>query len=688
MRNLKASRTSITLLSVILSTSLLTACGGGDKNYDFNQGVDASASVDPHGPIFDPANGKIPANNDLLFTGSTDGTLNIPNPSSNPLITQINQLDGFSTSNPIIADFGMALDPASVIVGDSVHVYEITKAGAAITGVVRELTNAELIVRILGDDAKSLALIPFPPLKENTSYEVVLTNKIKGTDGNPAQSASAYSLARSSVALTGSDFEALEPLRQHIGNMELIANSQGVLSKDIVLTWSFTTQSITAVLDGVASTATASPLVMVNTTLNTSVFQPAIDYEGLAFSGVADVHLGTLDIPYYLEVPSTENPTAPLNGFWKGAGGTPLTRFNITPTKNSTLTIPVMMTTPNSNSGRVKPSSGWPLVIYQHGITRMRSDMLIYADNLAKAGFAVIAIDLPLHGVPEILGDGSTPNPFHASNTAFPNDIEPSFDVDYQNNETSAPGPDGKVDSSGAHYLNFQSLLTSRDNTRQGVSNLLVLRRSLGSIADIDTSKVSFIAHSLGGIVGVPYLGVETMPTPTALVTTGASISTIVRDSKTYGPIVKGGLAALGVTGADYDRFLVGTQWVVDSSDPVNYAARAVATHPIYMNEIVGNGTTHVADTTVPNSSTEMLAGLLGAQPATEINNAIAVGFGKAKIVRFIQGDHSSVLDPTDDAPAGTTYINVFREIHSQLAEFNSSNGTNVKITDHAIIAK
>lgn len=666
-------RLTKSLISITLSSSLLAACGG-DSNYDFDQTVDPVVATLPHGPIFDPAAGNIPSTNDLLFTGSKDGTLNIPNPDANPLITTINELDGFSTSNPIIAKFGMSLDPASLIVGETIHILEITKAGPAITGVVRELSPAEIIIKVLGENSDTLALIPFPPLKESSSYEIILTNGIKDSSGKAAIAPSAYSLARSTQELTGSDFEALEPLRQHINNMELIAASKGIDTQKIVLTWSFTTQSITPVLKGLASEAVAGNIAMVQTAFNTSHLQPpGIDYEGLAFNGSANVHVGTLDVPYYLEAPSAENPTAILSGYWKGVGGSALTRFNTKPVKNSTLTIPVMMTTPSATSGQVMPASGWPVVIYQHGITRVRTDMLIYADSLAKAGFALIAIDLPLHGVTD------TSNPFHT-------DYEQTFDVDFIDNSTSAPGPDGKIDSSGAHFINLASLLTSRDNTRQGALNLLVLKRSLSSIPNIDANKVSFIAHSLGGIIGTTYLGIETDSMPSALITTGASFSTILKDSASYGPLIKGTLEANGVTGEAYQKFILATQWVLDSADPVNYAIAAAQVHPMYMTEVIGNGGIHIPDSTVPNSSTEILAALIRAQPATQTNNSIAVG--NAKIVRFIQGDHSSILDPTDDAPEGTTYINVFREMHSQLASYQQSNGSNVVITDQTIIKK
>lgn len=666
MRLLTNSFISITIIS-----AFLTACGG-DSNYDFSKTNEPTPSAITHGPIFDPAGGKIPATNDLLFTGSTDGTLNIPNPDSNPLITAINDLDGFSTSNPIIADFGMSLDPESLIVGETIRIFEITKAGPAITGAGRELTPAEITVRVLGDDATTLALIPFPPLKESTSYEVILTSGIKDTEGKNAIAASAYSLARSTEDLTGSDFEALEPLRQHINNMELIAASKGVDTSKIILTWSFTTQSITPVLKKVAADTVASNITMVQTAFNTSHLQPpGLDYEGLAFTGTADVHVGTLDIPYYLEPPSAANPTSILSSHWQGANGSILTRFNTKPEKVSTQTIPVIMTTPNASSGQVMPTTGWPVVIYQHGITRVRTDMLIYSDQMANAGFAVIAIDLPLHGVTD------ANNPFYTN-------LEQTFDVDFIDNTTSAPGPDGITDSSGAHFINLSSPLTSRDNIRQGVANLLVLRKSLVSIPNIDTNNVSFVAHSLGGIIGVPYLAVETMHTPSALITTGASISTILRDSINFGPPIKAALESNGITGEAYQKFLLGTQWIVDSSDPLNFATTASMVHPIFMSEVIGDGNVHVADTTVPNLSTEMLAGLIRAQPATQANNPISIG--SPKIVRFTQGDHSSILDPTDDAPAGTTYINVFREMHKQLSSFIDSKGTNVMITDQEII--
>ncbi len=215
-----------------------------------------------------------------------------------------------------------------------------------------------------------------------------------------------------------------------------------------------------------------------------------------------------------------------------------------------------MMTVPNNQA---MPAAGWPIVIYQHGITRVRTDVLVYADAMAEAGFAVIAIDLPLHGIAD------NTNPFHADNTPFAADIEPTFELDLANNDTGEPVPDGKVDGSEPLFINLRSLLTFRDNARQAVSNLLTLRRSLGNIVNegtdpfsavnIDTSRIGLVAHSLGGIVAVPYMAVETQSLPTSLVTGGALSSKIVNESASFGPKIKAGLAAVGVTGDSLTPF-------------------------------------------------------------------------------------------------------------------------------------
>ncbi len=121
------------------------------------------------------------------------------------------------------------------------------------------------------------------------------------------------------------------------------------------------------------------------------------------------------------------------------------------------------------------------MVIFAHGITGNRSQMLAMADTAALAGYAVIAIDAPLHG---ITPEDTALAPLYIENTPFaPIANERTFDVDYVNNATGAPGPDGIVDGSGTHIINLTSMLTSRDNLRQGEADLSILAATIPSIS-------------------------------------------------------------------------------------------------------------------------------------------------------------------------------------------------------------
>ncbi len=397
-------------------------------------------------------------------------------------------------------------------------------------------------------------------------------------------------------------------------------------------------------LQKLADNAVAQQLVVAPTGQNSNQILSAAFGRDLGLPPIADVYIGTIDVPYYFD---------PSNSTVSSWGASLAVR--------DTLTVPVMMTLPNANSGKTIPADGWPIVMYQHGITRNRTDVLAYSVAQSAAGFAVIAIDLPTHG----LTDES--NPFHAKNTPFPTDSEQTFGVDSRTQDsagnTTALVPDGVIDTSGTHFINIPSLKTSRDNVRQGAANLITLRKSIGGIINVatgtsvpvDTSKVGLIAHSLGGMVATVYLGVETTPTPSSIVMAGATITDVLRNSASFGPVILRGLGGLGVTTAEgVDSFYLNAQDTVDAGEPANYAAAAAATHPIHLIEVIG-------DQTVPNSSTENLAQLMGASSVSTTTPGIAPG--NPGIVRFTVGSHSSPLLPDAATVA----------IQTQLANFQGS---------------
>src|SRR5262249_7284557 len=134
---------------------------------------------------------------------------------------------------------------------------------------------------------------------------------------------------------------------------------------------------------------------------------------------------------------------------------------------------------------QTKPAAGWPVMIFEHGIGRNRTDMLAVADGLADVGFVTVSIDQPLHG----LTDPTNPlyaagaNPLYAGlSLPATGSIERTFDLDVVNNTTGAPGADGKIDPSGTSYINLASLLTQRDNLRESAADLITLTRSLSEM--------------------------------------------------------------------------------------------------------------------------------------------------------------------------------------------------------------
>src|SRR5690606_36686302 len=61
--------------------------------------------------------------------------------------------------------------------------------------------------------------------------------------------------------------------------------------------------------------------------------------------------------------------------------------------------IPVFAKLPYATSCRGNPADGWPVAVYQHGITVDRTAGVLVGNALAKACVAMVAIDHAMHGV-------------------------------------------------------------------------------------------------------------------------------------------------------------------------------------------------------------------------------------------------------------------------------------------------
>ncbi len=735
-----------------LTGLLLIGCGSGSDEATLNETNPSSGVPVPPGTppaptafraLFQPSVGVLPYPIDLFFSGTTDGTLNIPITSFNSTAAAINNLDGYSVNGVIRARFSAPINPASLTAANlrvvRVALSNTTKAPLPPTDpgflVPQVLTigtaasGADINVGVAAESGGTLILeiTPNRPLQassgsQNIGYIVLLTQRITGAVASgtppPAVADTEYALVRNQ-AITELLAGATTPSCAPITNTTLrqicqltfahlaISQQVGFPPAEVVLSFSFTTQSTLDTMVALSNIVAASPVppIPVASPMGTGPTGNLTTRDIIPqLPGRADVFLGTVRIPYYLTAPSQAVPTAPLTRSWTAAGPSPapgidpasrnFTRFNPVPAKTADLDIPVVVTVPNSTAGPLapRPAQGWPVVVFQHGLTRNRFDVLPVADSFAQAGFVVVAIDIPLHGVTPT----SPLAPFRQVGR------ERTFDTDLVNNNTLAPGPDGVPDGSGQLFVNLSSLLTTRDNLRQAAVDLLALTRAAPTIEvtgdttpDINPARIHFVGHSLGSIVGTVYSAVSPATRTSSLLMTGGGVANTINDSPTFGPLIRAGLASqsggLLVPGTTlFNQFLRDAQTAADAGDPVNFIRMLLLQKPVHITQMVGS-TGWQPDLVVPNSATTRMinaGGTLLRRIGAAGPNATAPSNGA--YVNFIFGHHGSILDPSCSTPpvgpdpllCGATTV----EMQTQVVGFAFADGAAVNITNPAVV--
>jgi len=720
------------------SVPLLTACGGGTGNQaqlgshagETPQVFSALSVFDPV-PINPADSASVPFPFDGLFAGFNDPTLNIPNPKNAPFVTAANLLDGYSTSASLFFDMTGYVELATV----APHLLIVNSATGAVLkpgvdftlqGSPATSANSAGVQQPINQQRTRVLVEPLKPLAPSTRYLVAFKTGAKTTDGASVLASAAFRILRSGTPVSeqtdpvltnysSAQKATLEQLRSQLIRpvVEAFGQLAQIPEEDLVLAWSFTTGSTDKTLKYLAANASAHFTQLQNTGANTSILPGA--------PGIADIYSGVIQTPYYLGNSGGDtHSTVPLSTFWaadasqpdtaaKFLGQVPCGAFAVgatlpdgqtakpsvsttlcfpVPVKRSDELIPLLVTVPNANSGQSKPANGWPVVIFQHGITRNRGDALAVAPALAAAGFVVVAIDMPLHGIV----------PTSSLAALRQAGRERNFDLDLINNSTQAPGPDGNVDASGQHFINLASLLTSRDNLRQASADLLNLSKSLAGIdldgdsaPDLDASQVRFLGHSLGGIVGATALALDDGIGAATLANSGVGIGKLLDASAAFGPVISAGLAANGLKEGsdDYETYIRFAQTLVDAADPLNYLTALKAKHAIHVIEVLGDSTVPNAAAAGPASAgqdkvtitgflsgTDPLIALLGLDvigPLTPplASATIKTGAKLAVATTFTTGNHGSILDPSgSSANAATT-----QEMQRQTANFLKSNG-------------
>ncbi len=693
-----------TLLITAATTALLLSGCNDDRSTDLQDSLVGNTVDDRIAgyAIFNPDEGLIPYPNNILFAPNSSGTddydygqtLNIPYEETDPdanVKRQLNTLTGFSTTSPITAPITGTLDPATI--PDGVQLYKVDiNASGAVTGIDTTLQFG--VDYIATQSGSKLAVVPLHPLDSWSNYMVVMTSDLKDTQGRVLSPdiATALTLSPNPVkpgsSLDTETAAALEAIRQGNRQMLTVLALAGKDPSNTIQIWNFRTQVIGEVQANIAAAATSdSNLTLHDFGISTMALFGMLGMDTSGMTGSAEIYDGNLStLPQYMPQASQMNPLPVIQGeFTYSAPFTPVVEANVT--------IPVVATVPVEGPDCTMPTAGWPVVIYQHGITRDRTDLFVFGETLAKACYAGIAIDLPLHGVTET---NTTINPFYKAA------IERTFDLDMATEvwiegygwAITSYTPDGNIDSTGAHYMNLANIITTRDNLQQTTSDLLQLQNAIASASGItfDPERISFLSHSLGNMASIGFLNHTAALKSAVLAMPGQQFIPLLDNSAVFGPAIESGLAAEGIIKgtAEYDAFMLASQTLVDDADPANYSASIGAgALPILEIAAVGDGTEGSGDQHIPY--TVATAPLAGGKPfidftgAQDINTSdlssgdIYPTSGTKTVAKLTVGEHRSALDPQYSMDA-------FSEIHTELISFIDSNGTAIKVAYPSII--
>lgn len=784
------------LLPLAIGSALsLVGCGSGDEAPITESEVNVAASR----VVFDPSNSALSAPTNILLSGSVDGTLNLPvadaTDTANPQVA-INALDGWGTHSTLTFDFSLPVDEngeqviiesASLEAQGSIRVFETIQGGsdvsagcaaanpAAVCAVTGELQHGtDFIVKATGEG--SVAVVPLRPFKPATGYLVVLTNNIQDSLGRDVKPSQTYTLMKRDAEENpvSGDASALA-LQGLVNSYEGALAQYGVDPEGVIYSSNFTTQSVGEVLGVTKSllgqqVAASNPPVMqaapqgyrLDVVLSGAGIE---DPNALAAASAAKVYGGQVDLPYYSPLPSAENPTAPLTGRWTAMCDSPaailnglqageidpaaegisaemiddpslmlppnacfdiegvdeerhLTKYNPVPEKQGDQTVEAFVTIPDlatANGVRAQmglepltaPENGWPVVIFQHGITGEKENAAAIAGTFAVAGFATVAIDHPLHG-----------------GRAFDVDGDGTDDID------------ASSESGVTAYMNLSSLLTTRDNLRQSITDLIGLRLSLNYFQSLDGEElngqdVHFVGHSLGAIAGTGFTALantsfgENNPLAaldgqfavqaSSLGMPGGSLANFLLASDSFGPTIKATLLyssnaefkaaadqaiAGGATleqfyagfmeqasaeqvaqiNATFEQFAFAAQTVVDSGDPVNYASGVVASEtPVFMIEAIGDSVIPNAVENKPLAGTEPLATLLGLEGISSTTTS-EDGTPVSGIVRFGgDAEHGSLVDSSASGA-------VTAEMQQQIAFWFAADMMQLPVTNEEVV--
>jgi hypothetical protein len=321
-------------------------------------------------------------------------------------------------------------------------------------------------------ETNTLILRPLVPLKPERSYAVVLTDRLRGEDGQPVRS------PFEGINHT-QQTEALRPLLDALPGL-------GLGLEEVAFAWSFTTQSTTRDLEhlrmglrGQGPLAWLAERFLPETQLEVAWDDPAtlehlphllpmqqllpavrLFAEGLfGQNQIAAALIASFEHIDYVVLGRTTTPVLlqGLEGAWRldaEQGQAELSAED----------LPWLVAVP-----RARPEAGiqppYPVVIYVHGTGGSRIEALGFAGHLARLGLATVGVEMPMHGMV-----------FQPEELDFYRLLMSGFNLGgfierlAENRAVDVTG-DGWPDAAGS-FWSFHTFRT-RDNVRQGALDVL-----------------------------------------------------------------------------------------------------------------------------------------------------------------------------------------------------------------------
>ncbi|MDP4945955.1 MAG: lipase [Alishewanella sp.] len=613
-----------------ISIAVITALGlvgCGDSIEDIKQDVAVEGTVTPSARvIFDPTAGNVSVPNDLLFQGTTDGTLTLDSGATpdytNPQVA-LGALDGWSTQNPftIALSFpaGVTLNMDSAAAPGSVRVFKAvmgdpaspeTDCRAVPRGAACKIV-AELqygVDFVSAGSGNSVAVVPLKPLESATTYLLALTNGLKDSTGAAVKPSTTYELVKQDLSTLPLATDSQRALQGVINSFEnVMVRDQGLPKTSIIYSAAITTQSTGVVLANLKQLM-ASPtptgyaptgLAMQNTGLTVSQLNPAFASQP-AFT-ITRLYQGSLTLPYFLGKPSEANMTAPLNTRWtarcdSGAiiAALPASMKPATPVSENDGFCQAV------TSGALRDlgvDSARHLTKF-NVIPAIRSYETVGVQMTVPDGNV---ISMPEAGWPVVIlqhGITSKKEDMLAVTGALASQGFATIAIDHplhgsrgftQATETGNLTFNASTNSA-TDYMNLSNLLVTRDNLRQSIADMLALRFALNNLTGvtIDKSRVQFLGHSLGGITGTSMVALANSTTGNAaldsafkvessvLAMPGGGIANFLLDSPQFGPLIKASVM-LGAGGQLTSEFVT---YVATNTDCGAPTAATAATWP------------------------------------------------------------------------------------------------------------